>query len=363
MSEQGIAGSASSQGFPRTLHAERPRMWRGLEAVIHAARQRQRRRRITLAVVLIVAASISTYFAVGRAGTSPSTNARTGLTVRRFPLHGGPVALASADGSLWVVLETNGVRASLIRLDPANGHRLASYLIGRSGPDFGAATSVGNAVYATAGEHVIRIDPHSNSIERARIPGEGSAITVGDGSVWIASIGSRQARDMITRLNTQSLAPQHKIALSFQPVAVQAGLGSVWLASTSGMWRIAPATNALRPTSIAWQNPVATAVSDERLWVIQQSTLLVGVDHLGRIRRRIELPFYPGAIAVSGTNVWVTNNCGCTKGLVARVDSRTGRVTSERQIGETPVAVTTDATGAWVATFADGTLTHLIQRH
>jgi hypothetical protein len=328
--------------------------------VIKAARQRQRRRRIALAAIFVVAVSVATYFSGGRARTSPTTNARTDLAVTRFPLHGGPVALATADGSLWVVLETRALRAELVRLDPASGRRIASYPIGRTGPDFGSATAVAGVVYATAGNHVLRVDPlHSSGIARTGIPGEGAALTVGYGSVWVVSIG--QTHDTITRLDALSLVHQNEIPLTFQPVAVRAGLGSLWLASTSGLWRIAPTTNRVRPTNVAWQNPIGAALSGGRLWVIQQSTLLVGVDRNGRIRDRINLPFYPGDIAASGRNLWVTNNCGCMKGLVALVDSRTGRVVSERQVGETPVAVATDRSGAWVATFGDGSVSHVVQ--
>jgi hypothetical protein len=345
--------------------ALRPAFLRGLrrlKAVIKAARRRQRRRRFALAVTLIVTAAVAIYFSVGHGGTSPTTNTRTGLAVARFPLHGGPVALATADGSVWVVLETSRQRAELVRLNSATGHRIASYPIGRSGPDFGAATADGGVIYATAGNHLIRVDPqHSSGIARINIPGEGAALTVGYGSVWVASIRQAQAHYTITRADTLTLAHQSAIPVSVQPVALRAGLGSIWLASTSGLWRISPTTNRVRPTGVSWQGPVGSTLSSGRLWIMQRPTLLTGVDYAGRIRNRIDLPFYPGDIAASGRNLWVTNNCGCKKGLVALVDSRTGRVASERQIGETPVAITTDRKGAWVATFGDGSVSHVVE--
>jgi hypothetical protein len=334
-----------------------------VEAVIRAARHRQRRRRLSIGVLILVgAASVSIYFALGRTPSTPATQSHgaTLTTVTRFALHGGPVGLVNADGGLWVVLETSAMRAELIKLDPSTGSRSASYLIGRTGPDFGAATAAGGVIYATAGNHIIRVDQHrtTKGIERPSLPGEGAAISVGYGSVWVASIG--QAHNTITRFDARTLARQAQIPLTIQPVALQAGLGSMWLASTSGLWRIDAATNRVRPLAIPLQYPVGLALSGNRMWLIQQTTLIDGIDRNGQIRKRIALPFDPGEIAASPGHLWVTNNCGCMDGVVALIDSRTGRIISERRVGETPVAVTTDERGAWVATFGDGSVSHLV---
>lgn len=337
-----------------------------LPAVIRAARRRQRRRRIVLAVGLILAAAVvaGVHLSTRHAGTGRTAAAAPRLTLASFRLHGAPVALATAGGSLWVVLETGaGRQAELVRLDPASGRRMASYPIGRSGPDFGAAAADGGVVYATAGTHVIRVDAqHPGGITRARIPGYGAALAVGYGSVWVASIAQAQAGYTLSRLEPRTLARLHAIPLGVQPVALQAGLGSVWLASTSSLWRIDPATNSMRPTSVAlYPGAAGAALSDGRLWVRPYAMQIAGIDRAGRVRDRIDLPFNPGAIAVSGTNVWVTDNCACVDGRVALIDSRTGRVLGMRHVGETPVAVTTARRGAWVATFADGSVSRVVE--
>lgn len=330
----------------------------GVAAVIRKARRRQRKRRIALAAVLVAIAGATTYWEAARPHGSGLAGSRETITITHFRLGAAPVAVTTAAGSLWVVEETaNGMRVELTRIDPQSGRRLSSYPIGRTGPDFGAVEAVGHVLWATAGNHVIRVDADNPSApaERAAIPGEGDTVTLGFGSVWVAAIG--QAHNVIERFNADSLAPQAHIPLDVQPVALRAGLGSLWLATTSGLWRINTTTNQLQPTGVAGYL-VGLAVSSNRLWLIQQSIELTALDDHARVLTQLELPFYPGAITGSPQGLWVTNNCGCKRGTVSLIGKQNQTVFT-RPIGETPVAITANGSTAWVATFADGTVSRV----
>lgn len=285
----------------------------------------------------------------------PSAAHRPGLATAHFSPGGAPVALAATRGRIWVVVETGGLRVGLVGLDPASGRREAAFTIGRTGPDFGAVTSSGGAVWAAAGKHVVRIDPtRPGVVERAPLPGEAAAIAAGYGSVWVATIGS--PRDFVVRLDASSLAVEARIPLTFPPVALRAALGSVWVASPSGLWRIAPTGNRLVPARDPFPLLVGLAVSGGRLWAIEQDMTAAAVDRNGHVEARVRLPFSPGAGAVTAARLWVIDNCGCHSGKLALVDLSSRRVAATEPIGGTPVAVAAIGSTAWVATFADETV-------
>jgi hypothetical protein len=110
-------------------------------------------------VRVVVAASLGLLFLSAGVSASPgrSQAPRTPkLVVTRFRLHAAPVAVTTTGGAVWVVVETQGSQARLWRLDPSTGRLHFSALIGRAGPDFGAATATGDVVFAAAGDHIIR---------------------------------------------------------------------------------------------------------------------------------------------------------------------------------------------------------------
>lgn len=176
------------------------------------------------------------------------------LVVTRYRLRAPPVAVTATPEAVWVVVETQGMKAQLRSLDSSNGRVRFSALIGRSGPDFGAAAEADGVVFAAAGDHVIRVAAATAGVRRASVAGEAAAIAIGFDSVWVASIG--QQRDWVTRLNATTLAVEARIPLAVQPVALRAAFGSVWLATTESLQKISPATDRLQPTPVLTNNPI-----------------------------------------------------------------------------------------------------------
>lgn len=312
-------------------------------------------RRSVRTIGAVAALGLFGWLVVSPTGDGAAAAARSQLRLTHFRLDAAPVAVTASHGSVWVVEETSRMRADLVRLDPRTGKRVATFLIGRTGPGFGSVAASGAYIWAAAGTHVIRVDAkHPNNVKRAALPGEASAVTVGLRSAWVASIG--QQADTITRLDVSTLAVHAQIRLTFQPVALDVGLGSVWLASPSGLWQIDPASNHLIPAPDPVALPVGLAVAGERVWVIEQDRRAVSIDRAGRVRTQIALPFAPGAFAFTPGRIWVTDNCGCRVGKLAVLDTNTRRLTAARAIGETPVDVAPDRNGVWVVTFADETI-------
>lgn len=100
------------------------------------------------------------------------------------------------------------------------------------------------------------------------------------------------------------------------------------------------------------------------MWLYQLDDVVTAVAGPRSSGLQLTLPFRPGAVAVTPTRIWATDNCGCMRGTIAVLDARTRRLIAERKIGETPVALATAGNDAYVATFNDGTLSrvHLSDR-
>jgi len=312
-------------------------------------------------VRLVVAASLGLLFLSAGVSASPGRShaPRTlRLVFTRFRLHAAPVAVTTTVGAVWVVVETQGSQAQLRRLDPSSGRLRFSALIGRAGPDFGAASNANGIVFAAAGDHIVRAPAVApRRVERALVAGEAAAIAIGFHSVWVASIG--QQRDWITRLNAVTLAVEARIPISVQPVARRAAFGSMWLATTQSLQKLNPATNRLRPTTVLTNNPIGLLFFAGQLWLYQLDDVMTAVAGPRSSGTQLALPFRPSAVAATPTQIWATDNCACMRGTIALLDARTHRLVAERKIGETPVALATDGDVAFVATFNDGTLSRV----
>jgi DNA-binding beta-propeller fold protein YncE len=308
-------------------------------------------------MLMVLSVGLSLYF-----GLRPSVGARsspttTRLTAEAVGLQAPAIALADAGGSLWAVVEESRgkeLRALLWRLDPRSGKRLGSFVIGRAGPDFGALTSSRFMIWAAAGNHLLRVDlAHRGQVGRTGLPGYAASVAVAFGSVWVTTVGGNG--DSLVRLNADTLAPEARIRLDTQPMAMASGLGSLWLALGSSLQRIDPRVNRLIATRAQPTSPIALTVSGDRLWVLQGTDAVTVLDRHGREREHLRLPFSPGNFSVASRRLWVTDNRGCRRGTLAVIDPARSEARTIA-IGGTPNTLTTAGTRAWVATFGDAKL-------
>lgn len=154
------------------------------------------------------------------------------------------------------------------------------------------------------------------------------------------------------RLSETTLGVEARIPVVVQPVALRAAFGSVWLATTESLQKIDPATDRSKST-------IGLLLFCGRLWLYQLDDVMTAVAGPGSSALQLTLPFRPGAVAVTPTRIWATDNCGCMRGTIALLNARTHRLIAERKIGETPVALVAAGDVAYVATFNDGTLSRV----
>jgi YVTN family beta-propeller protein len=223
-----------------------------------------------------------------------------------------------------------------------------------------------------------------------------SAIAVGAGSVWIASLGAKT----MTRLDAATRTLQATIPLEatatgvtvgYRSVwtgngilgsvsridpgvsdvsttieaasrstggAVTVGEGAVWFASSIGtVTRIDPRRNKPTGTGVAGISPSAIAAGSGYVWVANAGGNTVSQMNprtIGEVRA-ISVGRRPRAIAVGAGAVWVANE---SDDSVFRIDAASGSVTPIG-VGDGPTAIAFGSGAVWVANSADGSVSRI----
>ena len=157
--------------------------------------------------------------------------------VATIPLGEGaaPEGVGVTPSAVWVALHNQGMVA---RIDPATNEVVSRIQVGpagRNGPLKLAAGPAGVWVDVPNLRSVVHIDPQTNAVVGRVSPG---GVPVVDGSaVWVVDVASVGRIDPAT----------HQIATITSLPAVRAdgtaGLGSVWVTTSTGLVRIDQATN------------------------------------------------------------------------------------------------------------------------
>jgi sugar lactone lactonase YvrE len=239
------------------------------------------------------------------------------------------MALATGAGALWAVPVHNTGHMSagtpsrplaLVRFDPANGRRVASVPIRVPGGapivPFGLTVAT-DGVWVWGQTAAVRVDPRSNRVTGAiQVPrDEIKGFAIADGSVWVATEGSRLLRfDARTAERTGALHGRplmQPIPLIVTPTAIVIDGQNAKLYATD------PATGrALWQAHMAGGAHAALA-SGGRIWVLTTSDTrptdeLVALDpKTGRAISRVGLPTSGGAaLQAVGSDLWVTDSDG-----------------------------------------------------
>lgn len=119
--------------------------------------------------------------------------------------------------------------------------------------------------------------------------------------------------------------------------------------------RVDPRSDRVAANLTSLVPPVSLAYEQGHIWALRGRTVSA-LDSTGHVTNQITAPVGGSSFAIAESRLWVMNNCGCRQGTLAEIALASKRLLATRATGETPTAIVADAKGAWVANFADGTL-------
>ncbi|HET9849808.1 MAG TPA: hypothetical protein VFR68_14785 [Candidatus Dormibacteraeota bacterium] len=232
--------------------------------------------------------------------------------IRRCEL---PTAVAVGAGSVWVTKNDDN---SVLRLDPATGQVQAVIPSGIN--LFGLAAGASGAWATDLSGSVVHIDAQSNRVVATlHISGEPSGLAVTDDAVWVA----RTLDGRVVRIDPRSNAVTADIPVDLRPLAVNSGLGGVWVRNEwnegpGTVSRIDPLTNRVVATIAVGPNAGrdgldGIALGDGLVWV--SGIYLEGIDPATNkvVIRRFH---QTNALAFGAGAIWATD----LEGTVSRIE-------------------------------------------
>jgi YVTN family beta-propeller protein len=274
----------------------------------------------------------------------------SGSESQRVAVGAHPVAVAVADGSLWVASMDE---QSVTRVDAATGRVLRSIPLGGV-PTALAAT--GDAVWTSDQTgRIMRIDPEYNRAVTVKQLAAGSAASRGVYWPMVAAFGSVWVVDpdgFVARLDHETGRQTASVEVGEEPTSITSGAGSLWVTNGADgtVTRIDPTTLLARTMPVG-HGPAAAAVNSAGVWVANS-----GDNTVVRIDPQTNAvvastPVGEGADAILATDrsVWVADG---RDGTVVMLDPKSGAATRSLHVGGTPTAVVAAAGLVWVAVAA-----------
>jgi streptogramin lyase len=227
--------------------------------------------------------------------------------------------------------------SSLVRIDPATERIVAVIKTGESrGPVLGSVDVASSGrtvwVYNWADQAVRAIDSRTNKVERAVAiggfpPSTGNAIAADRGGAWVLS--SKNGSGVLTRA-ALGIGFSRDYRLGYDPLAVAAGAGAVWVAATSPtvevLLKISPSTGKIvRTVKLPGSGIQAVALGEGAVWALQ-SNRITRIDPMSAtITGGATLPGYQVAQVAAGEGaVWITMRVLPSGGnILVRIDPRT----------------------------------------
>jgi YVTN family beta-propeller protein len=274
--------------------------------------------------------------------------------------------VAAIVGSVLLVTHRSSEKANdptgstLVPALPPGGKVVARIRIGRSkivlGQEASGPLAVGEgAVWAMndAKATLMRIDPARNAVVARIKVGTPEAAAAGDGAVWL----SNPPENKVTRVDPATNSVTAIIPVGPQPEGIAVSPGAVWVVNGGGpsVSRIDPATNRvvatirIGPKGDCCAEHTSVIASPRAVWVaLTNGKSIVRVDPAtNRVVATTRIGYRPcGLLATDESGVWSTGGCGGD--MVARVDSRTNRVTTNL-LESFPTGVEFAAGSVWVA--------------
>jgi hypothetical protein len=144
-------------------------------------------------------------------------------------------------------------------------------------PGAASMTTADRVLWVRAASTVVRIDPATNAAagRPLRVPADAEAIAIGDGALWVASVGpgdhGTAGEDQVTRIDLATGRMVATIAVRRAPLDIAATPGGVWVTNSGGggdsVARIDPQTNRAVETVAVGGNPIDVAATAGAIWV------------------------------------------------------------------------------------------------
>ena len=256
-------------------------------------------------------------------------------------------AVAGA-GSVWT---TNSIERRLVRIDPATNRVSARIALKGTNP-LGIAYGAGSIWVANRySGSVTRVNTRTNKAAKKAIKvGFGPyAIAYGAGSIWV----SNESSGSVSRINPARNRVTKTIKTGGGPNGLVVAFGSLWVADyrLGRVLRIDPAKNKitakLQLAHADWITPTADA-----LWISSETNSVYRLDpQTLQITASVPVGQNPLASTLLGDELWVPN---IDSNTVSVVDTATAAVTATIPVGPAPIAVVQEAGDLWVTSEGDG---------
>jgi YVTN family beta-propeller protein len=254
-----------------------------------------------------------------------------------------PGRLAAGFGSVWVT-DFNAHTVSRIE-----GRDIREVIPVGGGP---SAITVGNGAvwvaHALDGT-VAGVDPGTERVVQTIPVGDGpSGIAYGEGLVWVANGGDHT----VVGIDARTGDVTERVGLDASPTDVAVGSGAVWVTSQSAgvVFRISRDVRDVIRIRVG-TGPSAIAADAGAVWVA--NTLDGTVSRIDPAREVVTATLQvgdgPSAVVVSPKAVWVTNEIA---GTVTRIDPRTPVVAQTIAVGNDPTGIALTGGAVWVGVHA-----------
>jgi virginiamycin B lyase len=257
----------------------------------------------------------------------------------------------SGGGSVWV---TDPILNRVVRVDPAT-NRIKARLAVPNYP-FGLAFGSGSLwVGSRFGSQVTRFNARTNKRQaRIRVGSAPYALAHGAGAVWVTN----ENDGTVSRIGLRRNKVVKTIRVGGKPNGIAVAFGSVWVADygRGRLIRLNPAKN-----TITGRISIPTADwitrSGDSLWVSSETGKVYRVDPASlAVKAIVSVGANPLASAVVGGELWVPNIDADTVSVLDTVASSVRRTID---VGKSPIAVASAAGAAWVSSEEEGDLWRL----
>ena len=322
---------------------------------------------LTLALVAFTGGSKAVHVRLNAIGViDPKSN----KVVAQIPVGVNPVAIAVADGSVWVaneqdrtVSEIDARSRRVVRVIALDG--VVTGLTAAGG--FLWVLNASTPANTTPAIEITKINPRFGGIVD-RIPTdlaygetiEGDLAVTGD-TAWVPSTYGYVPTETLEQIDLAT----HRVSARFRLFGprragegITYGNGAVWLHDARGLVRLDPLTGNLRVAEVLGGGGVALGFG--RVWVGSRFLPMClttdcarpkpgYVAEIDREAQGVDTTIHaddPVDVAVGSGSVWVVNRRTRT---VQRIDPATGRTVATIPLGNSPIAVAVGAGAVWVA--------------